>query len=76
MGGLFQSWRFGRMEPLTKITVQPILQKVFCDEIDPGTIVAGSCKLQVLDYDEATGLVDYILLFDALGTIPILRNHL
>ena len=43
-------------------TLQEILDEVFCDGIPAGSIVPGSCNLQVLDYDVPPAC-NYLLTF-------------
>ena len=43
-------------------TLQEILDEVFCDGIPVGSIVPGSCNLQVLDYDNPPAC-NYLLTF-------------
>ena len=65
IGGFGQNWRFGRT--LDNDAVKKILKKAFCDEIPSGSIVPGSCDLQLIgDYDPATGVANYIITFDIL----------
>ena len=66
IGGLGQNWRSKTIDALTKVEVKDILQKAFCDHIPSCYIVTGSCGLQVLDYNEVSGVADYILTFDQL----------
>ena len=51
--------------------VQAILKAAFCNEIPAGSIVPGSCDLQVLAYDQATGVCDYLLTFDVLDATAL-----
>ena len=69
IGGFGKNWRYGRGVALTLEEVKEILKKAFCDEIPSGSIVTGSCDLQVLDYNSATGVAEYLILFDILGTL-------
>ena len=46
--------------------VQAILKAAFCNEIPASSIVLGSCDLQVLAYNQTTGVCDYLLTFDIL----------
>ena len=41
--------------------LQEILDEVFCDGIPVGSIVPGSCNLQILNYDDNTAVCDYLL---------------
>ena len=58
-----QNWQYGRSIALTKVEVKDILKKAFCDTIPSCSIVTGSCDLQVLDYNEVSGVADYILTY-------------
>ena len=57
-----------------KDDVKNILKEAFCDNIIPGSIVTGSCDLQVLDYNTATGLANYILSFVILDEIALEKS--
>ena len=60
-----------RRKRQTKAELQPILKAAFCDNIPAGSIVPGSCDLQVLAYDETTGVCDYLLTFDILDATAL-----
>ena len=60
-----------RRKRQTKAELQPILKAAFCDEIPAGSILPGSCDLQVLAYDQATGVCDYLLTFDILDATAL-----
>merc|ERR1712088_501206 len=57
-----------------KDDVKDILKEAFCDDIISGSIVTGSCDLQVLDYNTATGLVKYILSFEILDATELEKS--
>ena len=60
-----------RKRQATEQELQPILKAAICDEIPAGSIVPGSCDLQILAYDPASGIVDYVLTFDILDTTAL-----
>ena len=66
ISGLGPNWRYGRQAALTIDRVKEILTQAFCDEIPTGSIVSGSCNLQVLSYDPVTGVADYLVTFDII----------
>ena len=49
--------------------LQVILENVFCGGIPAGSIIPGSCNLQVLDYD--TRLCKYLLTFTMLDATAL-----
>merc|ERR1711971_463590 len=57
-----------------KDDVKNILKEAFCDNIISGSIVTGSCDLQVLDYNPATGLATYILSFEILDATELEKS--
>merc|ERR1712172_201141 len=57
-----------------KDDVKNILKEAFCDNIISGSIVTGSCDLQVLDYNIATGLAKYILSFEILDATELEKS--
>ena len=60
-----------RRKRQTESEVQAILKEVFCDGIPAGSIVPGSCDLEVKAYDSATGVCDYLLTFDILDATAL-----
>ena len=61
-----QNWGSRTIDPLTKEKVKDILKEAFCDKIPSCFIVTRSCDLQVLYYNDVSGVADYILTFDQL----------
>ena len=57
-----------------KDDVKNILKEAFCDNIVSGSIVTGSCDLQVLDYNMVTGLTKYLLSFDILDATALEKS--
>merc|ERR1711971_19503 len=57
-----------------KDDIKNILKEAFCDNIISGSIVTGSCDLQVLDYNTVTGLAKYILSFEILDAIALEKS--
>merc|ERR1712088_368721 len=57
-----------------KDDIKNILKEAFCDNIISGSIVTGSCDLQVLDYNTATGLTKYILSFEILDATELEKS--
>ena len=57
-----------------KDDVKNILKEAFCDNIISGSIVTGSCDLQVLDYNTATGVAKYILSFEILDATALEKS--
>ena len=60
-----------RRKRQTEAEVQVILKEVFCDGIPAGSIVPGSCDLQVLSYDSVTDVCNYLLTFTILDTTAL-----
>ena len=63
MSGLGQNWRARTGDTLTKEKVKDILKEAFCKKIPSCSIVTGTCDLQVLYWDQDSGVADYILTF-------------
>ena len=57
-----------------KDDIKNILKEAFCDNIISGSIVTGSCDLQVLDYNTATGVAKYILSFEILDATALEKS--
>ena len=57
-----------------KDDVKNILKEAFCDNIISGSIVTGSCDLQVLNYNTATGVAKYILSFEILDATALKKS--
>ena len=58
-----------RRKRTTDQELQVILENVFCGGIPAGSIIPGSCNLQVLDYD--TRLCNYLLTFTMLDATAL-----
>ena len=69
-----QNWGSRTIDPLTKEKVKDILKEAFCKKIPSCSIVAGTCDLQVLHWDEVSGVADYILTFDQLKLEDSLKD--
>ena len=59
---------------LGKDDVKNIFKEAFCDNIISGSIVTGSCDLQVLNYNTATGVAKYILSFEILDATALEKS--
>ena len=59
---------------LGKDDVKNIFKEAFCDNIISGSIVTGSCDLQVLNYNTATGVAKYILSFEILNATALEKS--
>ena len=59
---------------LGKDDVKYIFKEAFCDNIISGSIVTGSCDLQVLNYNTATGVAKYILSFEILDATALEKS--
>ena len=64
-----------RRKRQTQGQVEEILKKAFCDNIIAGSIVTGSCDLQVVSYDSptsgGTGVCNYLLYFTILDATAL-----
>ena len=58
-----------RRKRATDQELEGILKNVFCGGIPAGSIIPGSCNLQVLDYD--TRLCNYLLTFTMLDATAL-----
>jgi len=74
IGGTGTRRRRKNMAKFGKDDVKNILKEAFCDNIISGSIVTGSCDLQVLDYDTVTGVAHYILSFEILDSTALKKS--